>query len=228
MTRVIVATLATTSAVTLASYWAPDDYKSTAVAFAFFAATYWLVLRGDDTATIRRYGLSLGGLTELEPLDYRRLMRDMTQALSWGFGTALVVFPAFWLGYLWWWKPPSAFAAMPLGTLGPEGAGQLLAIALPEEAFYRGYLQSELDQVCRPRWRLLGATVGYGWLAASAVFAIGHVLTQPDPSRLAVFFPALVFGWLRSRTGGIGAPIVFHAACNLFSLFLDKSYGLGS
>jgi membrane protease YdiL (CAAX protease family) len=224
----MVATLATTATVTLISYWAPDDYKSSGVAFGFFAATYWLVLRGDDAANIRRHGLSLGGLTELEPIDGHRLARHLTVALIWGLGMGLVFFPLFWLGYLGWWKPPGPFTPMPLRALAPEGVGQLLAIALPEEAFYRGYLQSELDQVWRPRWHVFGAKLGYGWVVTSAVFAVGHVLTQPNPNRLAVFFPALVFGWLRSRSGGIGAGTVFHAACNLFSLFLEKSYGLGS
>jgi membrane protease YdiL (CAAX protease family) len=43
-----------------------------------------------------------------------------------------------------------------------------------------------------------------------------------------VFFPALLFGWLRARTGGIGAPVVFHALCNLFADYLAKSYGFGA
>ena len=61
-----------------------------------------------------------------------------------------------------------------------------------------------------------------------AAFALGHVLTEPNPGRLAVFFPALVFGWLRARTGGVGASIVFHALCNLFASTLGRGYGLFS
>ena len=52
------------------------------------------------------------------------------------------------------------------------------------------------------------------------------MLTIRHPSRLAVFFPALVFGWLRRRTGGVGAPVVFHAACNVFASALGRGYGL--
>ncbi|MFI5301533.1 MAG: type II CAAX prenyl endopeptidase Rce1 family protein, partial [Polyangiales bacterium] len=44
-----------------------------------------------------------------------------------------------------------------------------------------------------------------------------HLATVHDPARLAVFFPSLLFGWMRARTGGIGAGIAFHAACNLLS-----------
>ena len=73
--------------------------------------------------------------------------------------------------------------------------------------------------------RLLGAPVGFSLIATSAIFAVGHVLTIHDPGRLAVFFPSLLFGWLRQRTGGVGASIAFHASCNLFSATLLQAYG---
>ncbi len=50
--------------------------------------------------------------------------------------------------------------------------------------------------------------------------------TLPYAARLAVFFPSLLFGWLRSRTGGIGASTVFHALCNTWSELLGVGYGL--
>jgi membrane protease YdiL (CAAX protease family) len=64
-------------------------------------------------------------------------------------------------------------------------------------------------------------------LLTSAIFAVGHLFTDLNPTRLAVFFPALVFGFLRARTRGIGASVVFHASCNLFAAYLVQSYGLG-
>jgi membrane protease YdiL (CAAX protease family) len=36
-----------------------------------------------------------------------------------------------------------------------------------------------------------------------------------------------VFGWLRARTGGVGAPVAFHALCNLLSESLMRGTGLG-
>ena len=226
--RALGALVLTTLIVSLASYLLPADYESVGVAVGFLGMAYLLVLRGDDTVLIRHHGLSLGGLLESEPIDPRRLARDLGRALRWGLGMGLLCFPPFWLGYLWWWKPAGPFLAAPLGTLGEELVGQLVVIALPEEAFYRGYLQTALDDVWRPRWRLLGAPVGWGIVVTSAVFALGHLVTEPHPNRLAVFFPALLFGWLRNRTGGIGAAVTFHALCNLFSSYLERSYGLGS
>lgn len=93
---------------------------------------------------------------------------------------------------------------------------QLLLVALPEEVFYRGYLQSRLDTLIGREVRVLGVSVNLtSMVVTSALFAIGHVVTVPAPSRLAVFFPSLLFGWMRRATGGILAPVIFHAACNL-------------
>ena len=64
-------------------------------------------------------------------------------------------------------------------------------------------------------------------LVASLIFAAGHFFTNAQASRLAVFFPSLLFGYLRTRTKGIGASFVFHALCNLLSATLAHGYRLG-
>ncbi|MCB9522749.1 MAG: CPBP family intramembrane metalloprotease [Myxococcales bacterium] len=93
---------------------------------------------------------------------------------------------------------------------------QFLLVAVPEEVFYRGYLQSRLDGLIGRDRRILGADVNVASvLLTSALFAVGHIATIPHPSRLAVFFPSLLFGWLRRRSGGVLAPAIYHAACNL-------------
>jgi len=247
----LVVALGTTVGVTALSYLLPENYAATGVGLAFLAATYFFALRRDDPRDPKHYGLALGGLLEPEPLSPRRLFRDGGRALLWALGIGLIVLPPFWIGYLLWWKPPGPFMPVPpqlpvddelarlLVAVFPRGTGaaiaayvhhvlgQLLVIGLPEEAFYRGYLQTTFDDVWRPRWRVLGALIGPGLLVTSALFALGHVLTKVDPNRLAVFFPSLLFGWLRARTGGIGAPLALHALCNLFASFLGRSYGFG-
>ncbi|MBK7585041.1 MAG: CPBP family intramembrane metalloprotease [Myxococcales bacterium] len=205
----------------------PDAYAATAVGLGFLVATYAVALRRDHALTPDHYGLSLGGLLDPEPLSARRMLLAGLRATAWALGLALLIFPAFWFGYLWWWKPRHAFVPGALPSFGDDVLGQLLVIALPEEAFYRGYLQTALDDVWKPRFRVLGADIGLGLLVSSALFALGHFATEVHPNRLAVFFPALVFGWLRARTKGVGAGIVFHALCNLFAAFLARSYGLG-
>jgi len=221
----LLAAALTSALVTAASYLTHERYAATAVGILFLAAAWWLVLRHDEI-TVRAYGLSLGGLLEPTRLEPARLLREATRAAGWALLLALIAFPPFWFGYRWWWHPHHAFALRWSASIFDEIAGQLVVIALPEEAFFRGYLQTSLDRTWPPRWRILGANLGPGLLVSAAIFAIGHVLTIRHPARLAVFFPALVFGWLRARTGGIGAGVLFHAMCNLFSATLGRGYGL--
>ena len=227
----LIAAAITTAAVTAVSYLAPDRYAATLVGVTFLAATWWLVLR-HDAATVREFGLSMGGLLEPRKLDARHLGLSTLTALGWLLLLGVLVFPLFWLGYYWWMRWVGAishhahFILRWPKSVVDELAGQVVVIALPEEAFFRGYLQTALDRAWPPRWRILGAQLGPGWLVASAIFAVGHVLTIRHPARLAVFFPALVFGWLRARTGGVGASVAFHASCNLLSALLGRGYGL--
>lgn len=217
-------TLLTTAVVTALSYLLPDAYQATGVGLAFLGATYALVLR-HDSETVRRHGLSLGGLFDSAPLSLPSAARAFAGALGWALATAAVVLPPFWIGWVAFWKPEGHFEPASLRSVADEALGQWLVIALPEESFYRGYLQSELDRIWPPRLRVLGAPLGPSLLVTSALFAAGHLATELDVNRLAVFFPSLLFGWLRARTGGVGASIAFHALCNLFAAYLARSYG---
>jgi membrane protease YdiL (CAAX protease family) len=214
-----------TALVTALSYVLPAQHAATGVGLAFLAMSYWLTLHPGHPDDARRFGLSLGGLMEPEPLDLARIAREATRAAGWAVGLALLIFPPFWLGYVVWWQPAEAFEPRWPTDFADEVLGHLLVIALPEEAFYRGYLQQAFDEARPPRWRILGARLGPGVVLASALFSVGHLLTEVHPNRLAVFFPALAFGWLRARTGGIGASVIFHALCNLFASFLARGYG---
>jgi CAAX protease family protein len=205
------------------SFLVPSRHAATAVGFCFFVATYALVMR-KSSDTIRHHGVSLGGLFEPVPLRLSRIVADTKSAVAWALGTSLLLLPLFWLGFVLWWRPRHAFDPSLPPTLD-EVIGQLLVIALPEELFYRGYLQTALEDASPGKRRVLGAEVGIGLVLSSAIFAAGHLLTEPHPARLAVFFPSLVFGWLFARTRGVGASILFHAACNLFSAYLARGYG---
>ncbi|MFZ5897515.1 MAG: myxosortase MrtC [Myxococcota bacterium] len=219
---------ATTIVATVLSYALPEAYAATGVGLWFLFAVFVLVLRRGDNATIRRTGLSLAGLFEPEtPIEPTHVVRAALRALLVGTVVALVVLPPFWAGYVFWYRPQTPFAPAAPPSLQNDVLGQLLGVAFPEEAFFRGYLQSSLDAAWPRRTRVLGTPVGISIVVTSAIFAFGHLLTEPYPGRLAVFFPSLVFGFLRAREGGIGAAIVFHALCNLFASYLGQSYGLG-
>jgi membrane protease YdiL (CAAX protease family) len=222
LSRPLCVAIGVTALVALLSYVLPDDWQSTGVGFCLLVATHRFVLR-HDAATIRHHGLGFGGIFEPVPLDVRRILSALGTSLSWSALAALVFFPLFWLGFVLWWQPARGFAWPPWP--GAESLlTQVLGIAMPEEMFYRGYVQTALDDQSKWRVRFLGADVGAGILLGSAVFALGHVATTGHPARLSVFFPSLVFGWLRARTGGIGAAVSFHAACNIFSALLTDAY----
>jgi membrane protease YdiL (CAAX protease family) len=107
-----------------------------------------------------------------------------------------------------------------------NAATGLIVVGIPEELFFRGYLMDRLEKVWPPTRNVLGAKVGWALVVSSALFAVSHVAVIPNPLRLAVFFPALLFGWMRARTGSIAAAAVFHAMCNLTSDVMHNSYFL--
>jgi hypothetical protein len=100
-------------------------------------------------------------------------------------------------------------------------AVQLVVVALPEELFFRGFLLKLLEQRFPPARRLLGGGIGKALVIQALLFAIIHVPKDGDPRALATFFPALMFGWMRSATGSIFASTVTHAGSNILIRVLE-------
>lgn len=98
---------------------------------------------------------------------------------------------------------------------------QWLVVALPEELFFRGFLLRLLEQRFPPKRRLLGGGVGLALVLSSLAFAIVHLPKDGDPRALAVFFPGLLFGWMRSATGSILAGAITHGASNILIKVLE-------
>jgi membrane protease YdiL (CAAX protease family) len=98
------------------------------------------------------------------------------------------------------------------GPLGVEDAIlQLVLVVFPEEVFFRGYIQGRLGAGREPGRAGLLVRVVY----TAALFALAHVVVEAGWIRAAVFFPGIVMGWLRERTGGLLAPAGFHWLANL-------------
>lgn len=225
--------LVVSAAASLASYALPPDLSSTGVALVFLAATYALALPVGAAHPPSHYGLSLGGLMDAEPVRPLSLIRSAALAFAQGTAVAALVLPPFFFGFLSWYAPETDFSFSKGLTgssdghlLGEIALWHLLAVALPEEAFFRGYLQTALEDRGSPRVSLGRHSLSLAIVTVSLLFAVGHFATINDPGRLAVFFPSLLFGAVRSVTGGIGAAVVLHAECNLFSQFLAQGYGL--
>ncbi len=230
MVSVLVSGLAT-----LASYTISEEHAGEAVGLIFLVATYFGCLRPEHSHPPRSYGLELGGLFDSAPLSLKPMVKKTTFAFFTATLIALVILPPFWLGYLYWYGPKSTFNwALALGpTDGPPLLGllnlslaHLLVVALPEEAFFRGYLQTALDRRWDKALRIGGLRLSLGLVVSSLLFAVGHLTTTPHLGRLAVFFPSLLFGILRDKTKGVGASIFLHAQCNVFAAVLGQGYGL--
>ena len=103
-------------------------------------------------------------------------------------------------------------------------ATHLLGVALPEETFYRGYLQPRLEVLWPPKRRFFGALMGKAVFVTALLFALGHFLGEWNPLRLGPFFPALIFAWQRNKTGSIWGAILFHGACNILGEVLFSLY----
>jgi len=92
----------------------------------------------------------------------------------------------------------------------------LAAVALPEEYFFRGFVQKHLrDKLPSIKIPLLPGRFPLAIVVSSLLFASIHLIATPHVSRLAVFFPSLLFGWLYERSGNLSQPIAYHALSNV-------------
>lgn len=161
------------------------------------------------------------------------LGRDLWQAIK----VSAIVFPPFVIGYLtfvWAWPhfPETLLRLLTPYTAGPHFEWRLpdrfveycidhmFVVALPEEFFYRGYMQTRLRDAWPQGRIVLGARLGRAFWVTAALFALGH-LAIFAVWRLGVFFPALLFGWMRERTGSVVGAAVVHALSNILILVLD-------
>ncbi len=247
---VFVATTAATVIITVFDDALPglEGYENLLVGGVFLVTAMKLAQR--EPGGMRRYGIDLAGLLTppsaddarspgpLGLWDLARAIRDAAPAgLREGLvalAIAAVVFPPFVLGFHYFylhfhelvgagavhefrWSPPEDLTSFVLT--------QLLVVALPEEMLFRGYVQTRLSDKWPPARRFLGAPVDARVLfLQAALFAILHFASIPHPARLAVFFPGLLFGWLRAWRGGIGAAMLLHAMSNVLAAFLERGW----
>jgi hypothetical protein len=177
-------------------------------------------------------------------LDYGFRADPVARGLRLALAYALLVVPLFAAAYAGFYHlacapgselgqlaPPGACRAWRTGAWGaPEVdwallqfvAVQLVVVALPEELLFRGCLLELLERRFPPRWRLAGGGLGLALVLSSLAFALVHLPKHGDPRALATFFPGLVFGWMRSATGSILAPVLAHGLSNVLVELLDR------
>jgi membrane protease YdiL (CAAX protease family) len=142
------------------------------------------------------------------------------------FALSVIVTVPFAIGHHYWqtilYHRPFRFR-MPDDLLNTV-VTEVLVVALAEELYFRGYLQERFSRLWPAKRMLFGAPFGKAIIVSAAIFALAHFVGEYRPDRLGPFFPALVFGLLRARTGTIVAAVGFHAYCNVLGEVLWASY----
>jgi len=180
-----------------------------------------------SVAILLVYGALIHASFRGESVDYfDRSLADWKRSFQWFFLTFVLVIPLFFIANHFWQGFIFQRAFIPDGIpdLGSLLIYQLFLIAIPEEIFFRGWLQSRLNSIFPRRWPVLGVSVGWAWLLTAFLFATAHSLILYQWWHFAIFFPALLFGWLRERTGGITAPALFHWSSNIAVNWIAVSY----
>lgn len=216
-----------------------------AVAFGTLLAAFALFGLGTLTKLVATAGFLYLPLMAMrrrgeDYADYGLTLKKWREDLRWFALLAAIIGPVYfglyWVGAeaLQFLPPELARYISPLqGTphfvprlpprFGEWVIDQVFVTALPEEFFYRGYLQTRLRDAW-PRGRLfLGVRLGPSFWLTAALFALGH-LAIFEVYRLYVFIPALLFAYLRERTGTVMGAALLHAAANLFQRFLEVSF----
>ncbi len=153
------------------------------------------------------------------------LARDLGLALL----LAVICFPPFALGHHYWQQAFGAghFAFRVPADILATLAKNVFLVALPEEMFYRGFLEHRLERWWPTRLHVWLIPVSRTVILASALFALGHFLGEYHPARLGPFFPAFLFSALTRRSRSITGAVVFHGASNAFSALLLAGYTHG-
>jgi len=183
---------------------------------AFFVSrTAWLVAPGILVAAaliptaIRRVEFARIGFNI-------RQMRHSLVVLGW---TCIVVFPALFCG-LWLLKSYGLGLLLRPVLLQNQRLSawlfyQFMYVAVAEEVFFRGFLQSNI-------LRLTSTVMGdqcrlQQWISivlSAACFAVAHIIVQSQIISVLTFLPGLILGWLFIRTRSLLAPILFHGLAN--------------
>lgn len=181
-------------------------------------------LRGDDS---HRYPITLPSFKETgvwrDVLKYNAILVGVTTP-------PFLILYHLWhtrvLGFTFTGQMPEGMLYEQIWTVVTIIGFHIFFVGIPEEFFYRGYLQTRLDQLWEPRRRLFGAMVGPGLVVTCLIFAFGHSIVEFQWWHFAIFVPSLAFGWLRAKTSDVMAGAFFHAWCNIMATVLEKLYGV--
>jgi membrane protease YdiL (CAAX protease family) len=97
---------------------------------------------------------------------------------------------------------------------------QVVFSGFGEELFYRGYIQSRINQEFGRPWKVMGVSFGPGLIVAALIFGLSHAFNDYIPSMgrynlswwwaVWTVVGGLFFGLVREKAGSIIAPGLAH------------------
>jgi membrane protease YdiL (CAAX protease family) len=147
--------------------------------------------------------------------------------------TCIIVLPLLFIALLLLRHWPIIEPAFPM----PPASGQLanwiifqfLYIAVFEEIFFRGYLQSNILKALGPQLTVTSDAPAKPdlnhWIAiiiSSVAFTTAHMIIHSNPMAILIFLPSVIFGWLFAKTNSLIAPILFHGISNIAFCLMAK------
>jgi hypothetical protein len=162
-----------------------------------------------------------------ESLSYLdRSRKQWSTSLKLALLVSAIILPPFLLLNHLWQMMVYGLSFHPRAVIGLAWVlvDQLFLVAIPEEIFFRGWLQSRFNRLYPAKWNIFGVRLGWAWLLTAVLFAIAHSLVTYEWWHFAIFFPALVFGWMREKTGTIVSSSLFHCFCNLTAYWIGFNY----
>mgnify|MGYP001171569095 FL=1 len=215
MREVLISFVVVVFSIAVTAHILPGPVREYAYSFILAGMVYmpvWRTIKYEKPDPLRAYAIHL----EAWP-------KEILYALKW----AAIIFPPYIIGYHIWHSIGAGqeFSfAWPEKFLGMTFIEQTLFIALPEEFFYRGWMLSVFEKRRPDSTRLMGAPFGKAVLYTSLLFALAHLAAVPSPFRLAVFFPSLLFCWMRLKRGSLISPILLHGLSNTLVALLAACY----
>ncbi len=107
-----------------------------------------------------------------------------------------------------------AYAVRSVSDLLVRAVYVLLFVGFLEEFFFRGYVQSRLNDSFGKRYSLFNTPYGPGLIVAAAVFGLFHPIMSPEgtpwPWALWTTVMGLLFGFIREKTGAVVASGIAH------------------
>jgi membrane protease YdiL (CAAX protease family) len=186
----------------------------------------WLISR--EGSSYRAYNLHCFGLFEPEvKTDWSALRQSLVQTLKISaitFVPYIVIHHLSQMAFALHYGFNTEFSLSVPNDMVQIVLTNLLLVALPEEIFYRGFLQTRFLRAWPNQTFFLTLPVGRAIVTTSLIFALGHFVGEYNLSRLLPFFPAFVFSALAYRSGSIMGAVIYHALCNTLSEVLYNSY----